>query len=542
MSSRATDVRLPLWLALIVALGAGAVLDGGFPDGDVWPLTFVGIGFVLVALRGRSLGGSFLVGLVAGLSFYLIHISWATLFLGVVPWAALSTLEALFFAAGAMLITLAYRWVPLIWPGTLGRTVLLPVVVAGLWTLREFVAGNWPYGGFAWGRVALSQSESPFAGLVAWLGISGLSFLMVAIVAALIQLALQTTVRGSTRVLAAATVVVAALAVPHWPTHSSGTATIAAVQGDGDAGYFADRQYGDLTNAQVLAMSDLQAQLARLPEDQRSLDMIVWPEGGSDRDPTRDATGQYVFDAISRGYDAPLVSGVITESDDGETVHNSSLLWSGGGVTDQYDKKHPVPFGEYVPDRAFWRPFAPDLIDLIGRDYTPGTRDEVFDLGDFRAGISICFDIVDDQLITNMMDEGAQVIIGQTNNADFGTRPGQTDENEQQLAIARLRAIETARPLVNVSTVASTRAIDASGRTTASIPDYEPGTMVAVVDLGTGTTPAVVASRAIELLVSFFGLAMLLLSRLFIGTRRSTRRRRLDEAPDPILPRWRVVD
>jgi len=140
------------------------------------------------------------------------------------------------------------------------------------------------------------------------------------------------------------------------------------------------------------------------------------------------------------------------------------------------------------------------------------------------------------------MDEGAQVIIGQTNNADFGTRPGQTDENEQQLAIARLRAIETARPLVNVSTVASTRAIDASGRTTASIPDYEPGTMVAVVDLGTGTTPAVVASRAIELLVSFFGLAALVLSRLFIGTRRSPRRRLLDEAPDPLLPRWRVVD
>jgi apolipoprotein N-acyltransferase len=66
--------------------------------------------------------------------------------------------------------------------------------------------------------------------------------------------------------------------------------------------------------------------------------------------------------------------------------------------------------------------------------------------------------------------------------------------------------------------------------------------MVAVVDLGTGTTPAVAASRAIELLVSFFGLAMLLLSRVFIGTRRSARRRRLDEAPDPILPWWRVVD
>nr|BFF14122.1 hypothetical protein GCM10025699_54250 [Microbacterium flavescens] len=98
MPTRVTEFRLPLWSALIVALGAGPVLDAGFPDGDVWPLTFVGIGFVLLALRGRRAGGAFLVGLVAGLSFYLLHIQWATLFLGIVPWAALSTLEALFFA------------------------------------------------------------------------------------------------------------------------------------------------------------------------------------------------------------------------------------------------------------------------------------------------------------------------------------------------------------------------------------------------------------------------------------------------------------
>jgi apolipoprotein N-acyltransferase len=517
-----TELRLPLWLALVVALGAGPVLDGGFPAGDVWPLTFVGVAFVLVALRGRRAGGAFLVGLVAGLSFYLIHIQWATLFLGVVPWAALSGLEALFFGGGAVLIVLAYRWIPVVWPGTLGRTVLLPVVVAGLWTLREFVAGNWPYGGFAWGRVALSQSESPFGSLVAYLGISGLSFLMVAIVAVIIELALLSTVRSSTRVLAGATVVVSALAIPAWPTFTDGTATIAGVQGNGKAGYFdsAERAYGDLTDAQVLAMQGVDP----AADD---LDLIVWPEGGSDRDPTRDEFGRYVFDAITQGYGAPLLSGVITESPDGETAYNSSILWDDGEVRGQYDKKHPVPFGEYVPDRAFWRPFAPELIDLIARDYTPGTRDETIDVGDFVAGVSICFDIVDDQLITNMMDQGAEVIIAQTNNADFGSRPGQTDENEQQLAIAKMRAIETARSVVNVSTVASTRVIDAHGDVVDGTADYQAGTMVTEVPLGTGTTPAVVASRAIELLVSLFGAAMLVMAGVWRG-RRSTAREQQD--------------
>nr|WP_197982316.1 apolipoprotein N-acyltransferase [Frigoribacterium sp. CFBP 13707] len=520
---------MPLWLALVVAAGSGVVLDAGFPDGDVWPLTFVGIGLVLLSLRGRRAGSAFLVGLVAGLSFYLVHISWTSLYLGALPWAALSTLEALFFAGGAVLVTLAYRWVPRIWPGAVGTTVLLPVVVAGLWTLREFVAGNWPYGGFAWGRVALSQSQSPFGPLVAWVGISGLSFLMVALVAAVLELALRADVRASTRVLAGAVAVTAVLAVPAWPTTSSGTATIAGVQGNGPAGYFDEREPGDLLNSQVLAMSGLPAG--------SDLDLIVWPEGGSDRDPTRDAYGRYVFDAVSDGYDAPLLSGVITQSDDGEEAWNSSILWEDGAVAGQYDKKHPVPFGEYVPDRSFWRPFAPDLIDLIARDYTPGTRPEAMPIGDFVAGISICFDIVDDQLITNMMRDGAQVIVAQTNNADFGD----TDENAQQLAITRLRALETARPVVSVSTVASSRVIDADGQIVAGVTDFTAGTMVHTVDLATGTTPAVVASRAVELFVSFLGLAALVLARVMIGGRRSRRRRALETAPWPELadPRLR---
>jgi len=527
--TRVTDLRLPLWLALVVAAGSGVVLDAGFPDGDVWPLAFVGIGLVLVSLRGRRAGSAFLVGLVAGLSFYLVHISWTSLYLGALPWAALSTLEALFFAGGAVLVTLAYRWVPRIWPGAVGTTVLLPVVVGGLWTLREFVAGNWPYGGFAWGRVALSQSQSPFGPLVAWVGISGLSFLMVALVAAVIELAVRADVRGSTRALAGAVAVTAVLAVPAWPTTSSGTATIAGVQGNGPAGYFDEREPGDLLNSQVLAMSGLPTS--------SDLDLVVWPEGGSDRDPTRDAYGRYVFDAVSDGYDAPLLSGVITQSDDGRQAWNSSLLWEDGAVAGQYDKKHPVPFGEYVPDRSFWRPFAPDLIDLIARDYTPGTRPEAMPIGDFVAGISICFDIVDDQLITNMMRDGAQVIVAQTNNADFGD----TDENAQQLAITRLRALETARPVVSVSTVASSRVIDADGQIVAGVTDFTAGTMVHTVDLGTGTTPAVVASRAVELFVSFLGLAALVLARVMIGGRRSRRRRALETAAWPELadPRLR---
>jgi apolipoprotein N-acyltransferase len=345
---------------------------------------------------------------------------------------------------------------------------------------------------------------SPYAPLVAWLGISGLSFVMVWLVALLIELYFAVDVRALLRGAVAVGAIAVVLAVPSWPATTHGTTRIAAVQGNGPAGYFDDAPVGAVLDTQI-------TETLKIPLEQASgdkkVDMVVWPEGAALPDPTRDPGSAAVLDDLSRRFDAPFIVGTITYRDG--KYFNTSLQWEAGkGAVDYYDKKHPVPFGEYVPDRSFWRPFAPSLIDLIGRDYTPGTRDNVFDVGGVRAGISICFDIVDDQLLTDMMNDGAQVILAQTNNADFG----ETDENQQQLAIARLRAIESGRSLVNISTVGSSQIVGPDGRTLSEIPPFTPGHMVADVPLGTTTTPATLLSRGIEFLVAGLGLFGLLVA------------------------------
>lgn len=513
--SSATDPRdsdapiVPLWAAVLLALGAGPVLDAGFPDLGVWPLTFVGIGIVLVAVIGRRAGTSFLVGFIAGLSFYLVHVSWTALYLGPVPWVALSALESLFFGAGAVLITLAYRWFPRVWSGAIARLAVLPVLVGALWTAREMVASTWPYGGFAWGRVALSQSESPFAPLVAWVGISGLSFVMVVIVAVTVQVLREPAPGIVRRLVVPVVLVVAVLAVPAWPTSVFGTSRIAAVQGNTKAGYFdaAEREPGDLISGQLDAS---------LPVLDQGVDMIVWPEGSSEYDPATVPAAGRALDALSQlAGGAPIILGTNQERED--KVYNTSLLWQDGRAADWYDKKHPVPFGEYVPDREFWEPFAPDLIGLIARDYTPGTRDGIFDVNGVIAGISICFDIVDDAVIRDSVDRGAQVLLAQTNNADFG----RTDENQQQLAITRLRAIETSRSVVSISTVGLSAIIGPDGRTIETIPAYEPGAMVEDVPLSRDLTPAVVLGGQLEGLIVGWGIGTLLLAGLFGARRRS---------------------
>ncbi|WP_108251790.1 apolipoprotein N-acyltransferase [Planctomonas deserti] len=497
---------VPLWLSLLLAVASGPISAAGFPDQGVWPLTLVGVGAFLAALVGRAGWSAAAVGLVGGLAFYLTHISWLTVYLGPVPWAALSGLESLFWAAFAVPIAVVLNRGPRLWTGAVSRHLVLPAAVAALWTAREAVTSTWPYGGFAWGRVALSQSESPFAPLVAWVGVSGLSFLLVALVALVLQLARQAGRPVLPRLTAGVAALAVLLLVPAWPAPTTGSTTVAAVQGNTNSGLLAEYLPGENLQKHLDATAPLVGQ---------DVDMVVWPENGSDLDPSRSAAVARAVDRISSAMDAPLVLGTVTQA--GEDTYNSSLLWlPGQGVGDQYDKKHPVPFAEYAPDREFWRAFAPDLIDMVPRGYSKGTRDTVLDVGGVIAGISICFDITDDALVREMTGDGAEIILAQTNNADFG----QTEENVQQLAIARLRAIEIGRSVVNISTVGTSAIIAPDGSTISRLTPYEPGSMVESVPLATAVTPASLVGAGLELAISGFGIAALLAVLLF-GRRRA---------------------
>ena len=529
----------PLWSAIVLALASGPIMDAGFPSLSWWPMTLIGMAVFLVSVRGRSPGGAFLVGFLGGEAYYLVQISWAALFLGPVPLTALSTLEAIYVGLGAVVMSIAYRVVPLVWTSRLARLALLPVVIAGLWTAREAVASNFPYGGFSWARVAMSESQGPFAPLFSWIGISGVSFLMVVLVALAIELYRisdhptlglpRLSWRHVSRVGVVLLATAIILAVPAFPIALKGTTTVAAVQGDGPAGYFDPHNYGDLLAAQYQATVPLFSGKYRTGTDK--LDMVIWPEGASDIDPVAadDAPDHGLaadeFNDVVKNTGAPLLAGTIQHR--GSKYFNTSLLWEQGkGEVAHYDKKHPVPFGEYVPDRAFWRMLAPGLIDLIGRDYTPGTTKTTFDVNGVIAGIDICFDITDDNVMRDAITSGAQILIAQTNNADFG----HTDENVQQLAIARIRAMELGRTLVNDSTVGTTAVILPNGKTLKQLTTWKPGVLVATVPLSTTITPATWLGEPIELLVCILGLGGLVGAMVLAPRRRPEKRRPKKEA------------
>ncbi|HWI32440.1 MAG TPA: apolipoprotein N-acyltransferase [Microbacterium sp.] len=487
---------LPLWAALLVAAAAGPILDMAYPSVGIWPLAFVGVGLSLVTLIGRSAWGSLAVGLVFGVCFYLVHIAWITRYLGIVPWFALAGLETVFMGLGAIPITLAYRWMPRVLPARWAQLTILPLLVGGLWSTRELFMGSWPYTGFPWARIGMSQSESPLAHLASWAGVTGLTFVMVVFCAAVIEWVRARRWRDLRTVLPAAALALLLVVTPAWQTAPAGALRVGSVQGNGPSGYFDDREPNAVLQAQLNASAPLFG---------KDIDVLLWPEGGIDSDPLSNASTAKALDALASRVAAPLIVNAATTR--GDDIFNTSMLWvEGQGAVQLHDKRNPVPMGEYVPDRWFFEALVPDLIGLIQREYTPGTNPPLLDLDGVGVGLAICFDVIYDSVIWEGARDGAEVYMFQTNNADFR----ETDENLQQLAFARMRAIETGRSVVNISTVGTSQVIAPDGTTIDGLAAGEAGHMLTDVELRTGLTPAVVLGPWVNLLLGWGALAALI--------------------------------
>jgi apolipoprotein N-acyltransferase len=162
-----------------------------------------------------------------------------------------------------------------------------------------------------------------------------------------------------------------------------------------------------------------------------------------------------------------------------------------------------------MPARSLFHSIVPELVDLVTRDYSFGTRSNVIDVGTTRVGVSICFDIVDDALVHQMITHDAQVIVAQTNNADFGD----TAESAQQLEIARVRAIESGRYVVNVSTVGITALIAPTGQIEQSVKRFEQAVVYSEeIPLAASRTLGTAANFVVDLLCTVLGLGFVALA------------------------------
>ncbi|TDC52270.1 apolipoprotein N-acyltransferase [Jiangella ureilytica] len=461
-----------LWRYAGAAL-LGASLTAAFPPYDLWIVAVLVPAAFALLVRDQPLKRSAVLGYLFGAGFFLPLLDWTGMEVGPIPWIILALFEALFFIPLALGVTLVMRL-----PGW-------PVWTAAVWVADEAVRGRIPYGGFTWGKLAFSQADSPTLGLVSWFGSPGLSF-AIALAGGLLAWVVverRLWIRAAAAAGAIAVVLVPALIQPMEP--GGDTVTVAIVQGNVPAEGLA---YNDEKRA--ITRNHVEA-TERLAEDVEAgrverPDIVVWPENSSDISPFDDADTRRAIDGAVRAIGVPTLISAIVPTEDGRNVRNTSILWDpADGPGQTYVKRHPMPFGEYIPFRSIAERIT-DAVRQQPRDHLPGDRIGTFQVGDVTLGDVICFEVAFDGIVRDAVNEGAQFLAVQTNNATFG----RTEMTEQQLAQSRLRAFEHGRTVL-VSALAGVSAVVApDGSVLDRAELFTQDVLVTDVALADGRTPA----------------------------------------------------
>ncbi|HEY2579507.1 MAG TPA: apolipoprotein N-acyltransferase [Streptosporangiaceae bacterium] len=462
---------LRLRWALLVGLAGGLVLTAAFPPYGIWPLAAAGPAVLAVALREQSLRGSFAVGAVFGLAFFFPLLSWVVN-LAWYAWVALAVSEALIFAVVAV-----------------GQRLLLrfrawPVAVAGWWVAIEAFRDRWPWGGFPWGRLAMSQADAPAA---RWVSVGGpplLTFLIALTGAALAWLLIERRLIQLAGFACAAGLTLAGAALP---VHMSArvSATVAAVQGDVPHARNLPQLFNDtqitLNHAEATQQLAARVESGRAPAPQ----LVIWPENSTNLDPFYYPAIYRTIETAVKAVNRPILAGEFL----GNPVRNVGQLWlPGHGPATVYTKRQLVPFGEFIPFRGLISHIT-SLTALQPVDLTPGKRTVVFHVGTIHLGDVICYEVGFDGLVRSEVTAGANLLSVQTNDATFEV-DGQTGESLQQLAMAQLRAIEFGRSVVVASTTGVSAIIAPDGRLITHSGTWQRAVLEARVPLLTGQTMA----------------------------------------------------
>ena len=480
---------LALPWALLAAVAGGLALTAAFPPVGVWPLAPLGPALLVLALQGRSLRVSVLAGLLFGLALFVPLLSWL-INLAWYAWAALAIAEAVIFAllcAGQRVLLSLRAW---------------PVGVAGWWVAAEALRGRWPYA-FPWGRLAMSQAGTPAAPWAAVGGAPLLTFLLALTGSTLAWLVLRRRIVPALAFAGALGLTLAGAVLPVDPVPpGTPAATVAAVQGDVPHA----RNLPNLLRATTVTQNHAAATERLAAQVKAGLkpapDVVIWPENATDLDPRFYPPVFGTIAAAVRAIGRPVLVGEVLE----DPQRNVGQLWTPArGPGPLYVKRQLVPFGEDIPFRGLLSHIT-SLVALQPHNFTAGRRPVVFHVGRIRLGDVICYEVGFDGLVSSEVRAGANLLTVQTNDATFEV-DGQRGESLQQLAMARIRAVETDRAVVVASTTGVSAIIAPDGTLVAHTGTWQRAVLESRVPLLNTTTLAIRLGGWPEFLITALTLA-----------------------------------
>ncbi|MDR3054620.1 MAG: apolipoprotein N-acyltransferase [Zoogloeaceae bacterium] len=424
-------------------------------------------------LRGsRNWQQAFFRAFAFGMGFFLAGVSWVYVSMSVfgglpMPLAALAVLLfciflALFYAIAGGLF---WRFLP-------AAPVRQTLTFAALLTLADLARGYF-LTGFPWLALGYSQtSPSPLVGFAPILGVYGLSFL-VALIAACFACGVQ---KRDGRWGGGILLILFAgwsLTGQPWTQPTGDPIRVALVQGNvaQDVKWQPEHTLRTLTRYRDLVARH-PAQLTVLPETAIPVFFDNLPP-------------DYLQELarLAKRQQGDLLLGVPTHSANADTEN----YWNGAislGVSpnQHYAKSHLVPFGEYAPPGFDW--FLRQMNIPMANFSSGSTKQQALRLAGQRVAVNICYeDLFGNELRATLPT--ATLLVNLSNTAWFGRSLAQS----QHLQIARLRALETGRPMLRATNTGVTAIITPTGEVQAALPQFESGVLTGEVQGYTGTTP-----------------------------------------------------
>jgi apolipoprotein N-acyltransferase len=468
----------------VCAVASALLLLFAFPDFDVWPLAWVALVPLLFQIAHRPRAAqSFVSGLLAGTIFFYTSCHWLTYpmirYAEFPAWLAQVLLLPL-AAAGGLFPALFALGLSRLCAQRGARALLLapPMWAACEWA-RLGVIGQ------LWNAVGYSQAFQPALIQAARFGgVYAVSFLVVAVNAAIAYVLLKRNVRGvlvSLAVVACVALLIIAFGMTRAPGSMNETAVVVvAVQPNvipdfkrAESEYDALRlRHFELSDAALRAIDEGGAvgnnggdAVARVPR------VVVWPESPMNFSLDRDRRFREEVARFVGEHRASLLFNSLEPAAGGGGYNAAVLVNEKGLLAAQYDKIRLMPFGEYVP-LPRWVPGADSLRGVVG-DFTPGERYTLIPLGEGesgpRAATFICLESAYPYITRRLVLEGADVLIEMTNDA----YQGDTAVLRQHLSNAVFRAVETGRVLLRVTNTGISAHVTPRGEVTDETPRFQ---------------------------------------------------------------------
>jgi len=443
---------------VLASLISGGLLALGFPPLGLWPLALVALAPLLACLRDVSLSRGWLNAFL-GLWVWEVGVLWWLFYVarrfGQLP-LGLALAVPLLLAAYLAFISSFFL--------LLGEALARweggprPLVLSCAWVLGEWVKAHL-LGGFPWELLGYTQYRGPCWRALPYGGVMGVSFLVVGTSALLAE------ARRHPRHL-----LLLLCLVPVWFLRPPASQAVSRLR----VGIVQPNLSPPLKQTQPQRSLErcLKLTLRALSQGAK---LVVWPETAFMNTP--EAVLPRLRE-LCRRQGCAILLGCLRRDGAGH-LYNSALLVSPQEPPQWYDKRHLVPFGEFVPLRSLFE-FLPQLGRIGG--FSAGTRPGLLQLGGVRVGVLICYEAIFPWMARQLALRGARLLVNITDDAWFG----RTSAPYQHLGLAAARAAELGLPLVRAANTGISAWVDIEGRPHKVLPIFTEGVVVDTIDLPAG--------------------------------------------------------